>query len=169
MISDIIHNHNFRKIKHVGFIISNLGSYHKCLLRHFMMSEITHNHNLGKIKHGFIANLGYYTSVCEFIIRYLKLLTTIIFAKLSMWGLLLPIWVPAQMCEFALYDKQIFSLQSEAWFPCVLQIVCCPKTGSPTLATGYLKKWGVLPLVVYGGSVFSSMGIGLHWCGLLCF
>ena len=75
-----------------------------------------------------------------------------------MWDLLLPIWVPAQMCEFALYDKQIFSLQSEAWFLRVLQIVCCPKTGSPILATGYLKKWGVLPLVVYGGSVFFQHG-----------
>jgi hypothetical protein len=95
MISEIIHNHNILKIEHVGFIIANLGSCHKCLLRHFMMSEITHNHNFGKIKHVFIANLGYYTSVCEFIIRYLKLLTTIIFSELSMWDLLLQIWVLA--------------------------------------------------------------------------
>ena len=79
MISEIAHNHKFLRIEHVGFIVANLGSYHKCLLRHFMMSEITHNHNLGKIEHGFIANLGSYTSVCEFILRYLKLLTTIIF------------------------------------------------------------------------------------------
>ena len=68
MISEITHNHNFLRIEHVGFIVANLGSYHKCLLRHFMMSEITHNHNLGKIEHGFIANLGSYTSVCEFIL-----------------------------------------------------------------------------------------------------
>ena len=129
MISEIIHNHNILKIEHVGFIIANLGSCHKCLLRHFMMSEITNNHKFGKIKHGFIANLGYYTSVCECIIRYLKIITTIIFAKLSMWGLLLPIWVPAQMCEFALYDKQIFLCNMRPGSLVFCKLCVVPKQG----------------------------------------
>ena len=39
MISEIIHNHNFRKIEHVGFIIAKSGCQHKCVSLHCMISK----------------------------------------------------------------------------------------------------------------------------------